>query len=233
MGSGLAVYPQLQGSDCISRTQSDRRERRNKEIGSSQALGSSAGLTRRPAIGSVRPEIAATQGCVGFHRNDQSADTARHSPTGYLPGMHVCTLRRVLCASETQKAAVSAVSRGTRRSRIELYAAGPRKQRMASLRMEGKPRCPMSVAARRLSFIDRCDDRHAQQRQVVFIRCPRQRPPNQASVCANAKGSNSVPSARVKPTRSYYEVGYAADAACLVSITWRHSEHELYLLGLY
>jgi hypothetical protein len=188
LGSGLAVYPQHQGSDCISRTQSDRRERRNKEIGSPQALGSTAGLTRRLAIGSVRPEIAATQRCVGFRRNNQSADTARHRPTGHLPGMHVYTLRRVLCASETQKAAVSAVSRGTRRSRIALYAAGPRKQRMASLRKEGRLRYPVGVAASRLSFIDRCDDRHEQQRQVVFIRCPRQEPPNQASVCANAKG---------------------------------------------
>jgi hypothetical protein len=43
---------------------------------------------------------------------------------------------------------------------------------------------------------------------------------NKASVCANAKGSNSVPSARVKPTRSYYGLGYTAVAACLVSIAW-------------
>jgi hypothetical protein len=229
------VYPQHQGSDCISRTQSDRRERRNKEIGSSQALGSSAGLTRRLVIGSVRPEIAATQGCVGFRRNNQSADTARHRPKGSLSGMHVCTLRRVHCASETQKAAVSAVSRGTRRSRIALYAAGPRKQRMASLRIDGRLRCPMGVAARRLSFTDRCDDRHQQQRQVVFIRCPRQEPPNQASVCPNAKGSNSDPSARVKPTRFYSGVGYAADAACLVLIIWppQRTTNCTHLLGLH
>jgi hypothetical protein len=122
--------------------------------------------------------------------------------------MHVCALRRVLCASETQKAAVSAVSRGTRRSRIALYV-----RRGA---VEGRQRCPMSVAARRLSFSDWCDDRHEHQQHVdARIR-------NQAPVCANAKESNSaVPSARVKLTRSYYRLGFTADAACLVSIIWQ------------
>jgi hypothetical protein len=42
----------------MSRTQSDRRERRNKEIGSRQALGSSTQSNPKTdtEIGSVRPE---------------------------------------------------------------------------------------------------------------------------------------------------------------------------------
>lgn len=53
----------------MSRTQSDYSERRNKEIGSSQALGSSVQSNRNDwhtEIGSVWPKIAATGMRVGF-----------------------------------------------------------------------------------------------------------------------------------------------------------------------
>lgn len=127
--------------------------------------------------------------------------------------MHVCTLRRVLCASETQKAAVSAVSRGTRRSRIALYTVGPRKQRMASLWMEGNPRCPR---ASRLggwaSLSDVMTDMNSNDRSYSFVASVR----NKASVCANARGSNYVPFACVKPTRSY--MGLAILRMRLVSL---------------
>ena len=68
-----------------------------------------------------------------MRRNNQSADTARHRPTGYLVCMHARRVLSLLCAFETHVAIVSAVSRGTRRSCIALYAAEPRKQRIGDL----------------------------------------------------------------------------------------------------
>ena len=87
------------------RTQSNCSERRNKEIGSFQALGSStqSSLTRkdwRAEIGSVRPEIAAT-GVSGFVVTRR--DNVRQAT------WYACTIRGVLCAFETHKTAVSAV----------------------------------------------------------------------------------------------------------------------------